>query len=127
MPPEKWVTVDVISCAAPNLRRKPANRYNPERGQTVSITSDELRQIHEQRAKSILSAAAGNGADILVLGAFGCGAFSNDPKVVAKAYSNVLKDYSKYFDLIEFAVFCREYETENYDVFAEVLAKQTRL
>ena len=53
IPPEKWVTVDVISCAAPNLRRKPANRYNPEHGQTVHITSDELQKIHEQRAKSI--------------------------------------------------------------------------
>lgn len=120
-PQEKWVTVDVISCAAPNLRRKPANQYNPECGQTVNITSDELQKIHEQRAKSILSVAAGNGADILVLGAFGCGVFCNDPKVVAKAYANVLKDYRKCFDLIEFAVFCRDYETENYDAFAEVI------
>lgn len=30
MPQEDWVTVDVISCAAPNLRNTPANLYNPE-------------------------------------------------------------------------------------------------
>ena len=121
LPQEKWVKADVISCAAPNLRRKPANRYNPEGGQAVNITSDTLQKIHEQCAKSIFSVAIANGADILVLGAFGCGAFCNDPKIVAKAYSNVLKDYRKYFDLIEFAIFCREYETENYDVFAEII------
>ena len=121
MAPEKWVTVDVISCAAPNLRRKPAIRYNPECGKSVNITSDELRKIHEKRAKSILSVAAVNSADILILGAFGCGAFCNDPKDVAMGYSNVLKDYRKYFNLIEFAIFCREYENENYDAFSELL------
>ena len=66
--------------------------------------------------------AARNGADILVLGAFGCGAFRNDPKVVASAYANVLKECRQHFDLIEFAIFCRGFETENYDAFAEVLS-----
>ena len=122
MPQEDWVTVDVISCAAPNLRKAPANQYNPEGGQAVSILPDDLRRLHEQRARAILAVAADNGVDILVLGAFGCGAFRNDPRVVAKAYANVLKDCSRYFDLVEFAIFCRDFETENYDAFAEMLA-----
>ena len=75
-----------------------------------------------QRARAILAVAADNGVDILVLGAFGCGAFRNDPRVVAKAYANVMKDCRRYFNLIEFAIFCRDFETENYDAFAEVLA-----
>lgn len=122
MPQEDWVTVDVISCAAPNLRNTPANLYNPENGQAVSILPADLQRLHEQRARAILAVAADNGVDILVLGAFGCGAFRNDPRVVAKAYANVLKDCRRYFDLIEFAIFCRDFETENYDAFAEVLA-----
>nr|DAR21907.1 MAG TPA: TIGR02452 family protein [Caudoviricetes sp.] len=116
-----WCMVDVISCAAPNLRNEPANQYNPEAGMAVSILSAELQRIHEQRARAILAVAAAHGADILVLGAFGCGAFHNDPMVVAKAYANVLKDCRRYFDLIEFAIFCRDFETENYDAFAEGL------
>ena len=36
--------------------------------------------------------------------------------------ANVLKDYRRYFDLIEFAIFCRDFETENFDAFAEGLA-----
>ena len=122
MPQEDWVTVDVISCAAPNLRNTPANLYNPENGQAVSILPADLQRLHEQRARAILAVAADKGVDILVLGAFGCGAFRNDPRVVAKAYANVMKDCRRYFNLIEFAIFCRDFETENYDAFAEVLA-----
>ena len=121
MPQADWCMVDVISCAAPNLRNTPANLYNPESGQAVSILPDDLQRIHEQRARAILAVAADNNVDILVMGAFGCGAFRNDPKVVAKAYANVLKDCSRYFDLVEFAIFCRDFETENYDAFTEVL------
>lgn len=122
MPQEDWVTVDVISCAAPNLRNAPANSYNPESGQAVSISPADLQCLHERRARAILAVAAENGADILVLGAFGCGAFRNDPKVVAKAYANVLKDCRRYFERIEFAIFCRDFETENYDAFMEAFA-----
>lgn len=112
-----WVSVDVISCAAPNLRNAPANQYNPENGHAVNIMPDALQRLHEQRARAILAVAAARNADILVLGAFGCGAFRNDPKVVAKAYANVLKDCRCYFDLVEFAIFCRGHETGNYDAF----------
>lgn len=122
MPQEDWVTVDVISCAAPNLRNVPANSFNPESGQAVSLSPAELQRLHERRARNILAVAADNSADILVLGAFGCGAFRNDPQMVAKAYANVLKDCQQHFDRIEFAIFCRDFETENYDAFVEALA-----
>ncbi len=124
MPQEDWVTVDVISCAAPNLRNTPANLYNPESGQAVSILPSDLQRLHEQRARAILAVAADNGVDILVLGAFGCGAFRNDPKVVARAYANVLKNCRMHFDLIEFAIFCRDGEKENYDAFADALGER---
>lgn len=86
------------------------------------MTPEALQRLHEKRARSILAVATRNGADILVLGAFGCGAFRNDPKVVASAYASVLKDCRYHFDLIEFAIFCRSFETENYDAFVEALA-----
>ena len=121
MPPADWCRVDVISCAAPNLRNTPANLYNPESGQAVSIMPDELQRLHEQRASAILAVAADNDVDILVLGAFGCGAFRNDPRVVARAYATVLKDCRQHFDLIEFAIFCRDFDTENYDAFRDEL------
>lgn len=123
MPTEEWFKVDVISCAAPNLRKDVRNRYNVESGNAVSVTDEELYRIHLQRAKHIMSVAAANKVAVLVLGAFGCGAFANNPAVVARAYFDALKDYNSYFDLVEFAVYCRPYETENYQAFYEACYK----
>ena len=64
-----------------------------------------------------MTVTAANHADILILGAFGCGAFANDPHVVAKAMFDALKELGGCFDLVEFAIYCRSYETENYDAF----------
>jgi uncharacterized protein (TIGR02452 family) len=54
---------------------------------------------------------------LLILGAFGCGAFANDPSIVAQTYRNAIDSYRARFDLIEFAIYCRDYETVNYDAF----------
>lgn len=123
MEKKDWVTVDVISCAAPNLRRRPSNAYNSDYGGPVTITSADLYRLHLKRAKHILHVAAANKADALILGAFGCGAFSNDPHVVAKAYRDALKDYKRHFNLIEFAVYCHLGETDNYDEFRRTISK----
>lgn len=117
MEENNWVSVDVISCAAPNLRDVPSNRYNPQNGEPMKLTDREQYDLHLKRAKHILHVAAANGEDILVLGAFGCGAFENNPVPVAKAFHNALQQYGKYFRVVEFAVFCRRYETANYDAF----------
>jgi uncharacterized protein (TIGR02452 family) len=121
MEEKDWVTVDVISCAAPNLRRRPSNAYNSDYGAPATMTSADLYKLHLKRAKHILHIAAANKVDALILGAFGCGAFANDPQVVARAYRDALKDYKRYFQYIEFAVYCRADETENYDAFQRAL------
>ena len=118
-----WVTVDVISCAAPNLRRRPGNRHNPEYGEAAKISQHDLYRLHLKRAVHIMHIAAARNADALVLGAFGCGAFANDPNVVAKAYREAADGYMRYFRLIEFAVYCRADETENYDALKRELSR----
>ena len=114
---EDFVKVDVLTCAAPNLREKPGNLYNFDGDTSIKVSDDELYQIHTKRAKRIVDVAIINNIDILVLGAFGCGAFKNSPCVVAKAYKDILKEYKSYFDLIEFAIFTNEYNKENYLAF----------
>ncbi len=112
LPPEEFVTVDIISCAAPDLRTK---QYN---GTFVEIDRKTLDDLHAKRAEHILRIAAAKGVDILVLGAFGCGVFENDPHTVASAWFRVLMDYKKYFDRVEFAVYCRDREyDENFKAF----------
>ena len=118
---KEFVKVDVLSCAAPNLREQPSNLYNLDNSESVNISDEELYKIHLRRAKHILYIAKYHHIDVLVLGAFGCGAFRNNPEVVAKAYKDVLKEYGKCFDAIEFAIYCSPYDMSNYEIFNNIL------
>ena len=120
---DDWYIVDVITCAAPNLREKPSNRYNSGDGtRAVTLSNRELQVIHEKRLRRILDSAVMNHADTVILGAFGCGAFCNEPQVVATAAANVVRDYMYAFKNIEFAVYCRPSDDSNYRVFNSVLS-----
>lgn len=120
---DDWYIVDVITCAAPNLREKPSNRYNSGDGTRAVKPSDrELQVIHEKRLRRMLDSAVMNHADTVILGAFGCGAFCNEPQVVATAAANVVRDYMYAFKNIEFAVYCRPSDDSNYRVFNSVLS-----
>lgn len=112
--------VNIITCAAPNLRETPANAYNHEVGEKPNITDKQLLKLHEKRARAIFNAAVENGNETIILGAFGCGAFRNNPEIVAQAYKNVLPEYVNYFKNIEFAVFCGR-DSTNYEVFKRIL------
>ena len=114
-------SVDIISCAAPNLRERPSNQYNTGDTVKVQISGDELLKLHEKRASKIFSSAIANGIEILILGAFGCGAFCNDPYIVARAYKNVLPEFKQYFQTIEFAIYCRPTDSINYDAFKSTI------
>lgn len=120
---DDWYIVDVITCAAPNLREPPSNRYNSGDGtRAVTLSDRELQVIHEKRLRRILDSAVINHADTVILGAFGCGAFCNEPQVVATAAANVVRNYMYAFKNIEFAVYCRSSDDSNYRVFNSVLS-----
>ena len=115
-----WYEVDVISCAAPNLREKPSNGMNSGDGdRRAQISPGELHRLHERRLARILDVASANGAEAIVLGAFGCGAFRNDPFVVSAAAAAVVPHYRQLFKAIEFAVYCRPDDTRNYTAFRD--------
>ena len=121
LPENEWYDVDVITCAAPNLRENPSNRYNSGDGdQRLILNNEELYSLHEKRDSRIFDAAASQNVDVLVLGAFGCGAFMNDPKVVAKVMLSLAKKYAHFFKTIEFAVYCPPYDDSNYRAFMEL-------
>lgn len=121
LPEAEWQQVDVITCAAPNLRENPNNAMNPGSDRAIKVTDKELLELHKKRARHMLAVAADNGADILVLGAFGCGAFQNKPEIVARAYKEILPEFQGQFAKIEFAVYCTPRDSRNYDVFKRVL------
>lgn len=113
MNPKDWFRVDVLTCAAPNLRHD-----------TEALSVEEQYEIHCKRARRILSVAALHGVTALVLGAFGCGASRNNPEAVARAYETVLSEFQGYFKLVEFAIFTSSEERRNYTTFAEVFAEE---
>lgn len=108
--PEKFVTVDIITCAAPHVFRN------------VEISDADLYAMHLSRARNILRVCAYNGVDILVTGAFGCGAFHNPPEIVAGAWREALTVYREKFELVVFAVYCAGNETVNYGAFRKVFS-----
>ena len=122
MSKKDWVSVDVITIAAPDLRSR-SNQYAELVGNGTYMNDAELFGYHVKRAIHMLTCAAAKGADILVLGAFGCGAFQNDPKVVARAYKTALEVFPKVFDQVEFAILLPPTGSVNYDVFKSVFDK----
>lgn len=121
MSESEWCKVDVLTCAAPNLRTRPSTRANPGNEIAVHMTNEDLLELHKHRARQLLSAAAAQGDSVLVLGAFGCGAFRNPPAVVAQAYKAILPEFEGYFKLVEFAVYCPPEHPENYNAFKKAL------
>ena len=56
-----------------------------------------------------------------VLGAFGCGVFSNPPELMAKSFKRLIQDkYYQFFTEICFPLIKSNYN-KNYDVFSSVL------
>lgn len=117
-----WYKVNVISCAAPNLRLKPSNAMNPNAGdKPAKLTDKELYELHLKRGRKIFEIAKANGNEVLILGAFGCGAFKNPPQIVAKCYKQLIEEYKDSFDVIEFAIYCSQKDSENYKTFERIL------
>lgn len=107
MPKDEWFNVDVITCAAPYIANR---RYTNKAA---------LKQLFKGRIKNIFESAIDNDVDVIILGAFGCGAFKNPPELVAKAFHEVIdeNDYSSYFKKIVFAIKCNYAKSNNYDIF----------
>ena len=124
LPETKWWNVNVITCAAPNLRTVPSNRMNPFAGsKKANISQEELRELLRKRIERVFEVAIANEAEVLILGAWGCGAFRNPPKLVAEIFGEFTEKYRKCFDTIEYAVFHTEYEKTNYEAFKQEMKR----
>lgn len=98
--PQVWfendILCDVIVCAAPN-KGAAMNYHNVD-----SLTVDRYMR---ERCNAVLQAAAYHCVDTLILGAFGCGVFRNDPQVVSEQFKALLESrYRGSFQRVVFAV-----------------------
>lgn len=101
---------DVITCAAPNWG---ASRR-------LGVTLKENNETISRRIEQVLKVAIANENKVIVLGAFGCGVFKNDPNYVAKEMFRllVIEGYDKYFEEIIFAM--NENKGKNVEAFKTV-------
>lgn len=107
--------VSFLTSPAPNAGE--ALRRDPGAGGLIR------RALH-QRAERVLAVAAHHGARQLVLGAWGCGVFRNDPHEVAEAFHAHLVDgaFAGAFERVLFAVWDRSPDSANRAAFAERFA-----
>lgn len=80
--------LDVITCPAPS----------------AYLGSDKAFSVYYLRVEQIILSAIENGANCIVLGAWGCGAFGQSPILVARAFGEALNKYGGYFRKIVFAI-----------------------
>jgi uncharacterized protein (TIGR02452 family) len=104
-----------LTAAAPNLGA--ILRNQPEHAADVPA-------VLRQRALRVLRVAAAHGHRTLVLGAWGCGVFRNDPATVANAFAEALREVNR-FDRIVFAVSDNRPGTPVYAAFESILTADT--
>lgn len=97
----------VMSCAAPNI--------GAYKGKNMSV--EEYENILLSRIDNILYSAVDNEAEVLILGAYGCGVFRNDPYKMAETFKKLLENkYKGCFKKIVFAII----KGKNLDAFKKV-------
>lgn len=111
---EDSVLVSVMTCAAPMLT------YGME-----GLSDEQYQAMVYGRVAGMLKLAAFLGYKVLVLGAFGCGAFRNDAHIVSDIFYKALKEFDydgrkaeEFFFRIDFAVLSRTRDQYNYKEFA---------
>ena len=103
---------DVLTCAAPN--KKAAQEY-------CNVSNELNSSTLRERIRFVVAIAALNKADTLILGAYGCGVFGQDPYEVAQIFKDIFDKYPYMFNRIVFAIPSKK--SENYKAFKEVFNK----
>lgn len=108
---EEPYELSIVTAPAPNL--KGVQEID------LSLTKDKLSTIITNRATKVLQVAASHGHTNIILGAWGCGAFGNDPVMVAEAFRAALTRVPV-FSQICFAVYDTRTPPVLFDTFKEV-------
>jgi uncharacterized protein (TIGR02452 family) len=102
--------VDFITSSAPNA------------GQILRSHPQDVEKIPEvlrERGAKVLSLAAYNGCDALVLGAWGCGVFRNDPFMVAQMFADYLLPDGLFWGRFKSLLFSVLYSSKSQNILAE--------
>lgn len=98
---EELVTCAVIT--APAVNTGVVKNREPER-------MPEIEGIMKRRIRKVLAIALDNAHRNIVLGAWGCGVFQNDPQDIARYFREVLEEdvFKQRFERVVFAIYARQ-------------------
>ena len=110
---DESVIVSVMTCAAPMITEG-----------TEGLSDEQYQEMLYNRICGMLKCAAYWGYQVLVLGAFGCGAFGNDAQIVSDLFYKALKEFNydgmmakDFFRRIDFAVLDKTPGQYNFNEF----------
>jgi uncharacterized protein (TIGR02452 family) len=113
-------TASMIS--APAVNAGAVRQNEPEQ-------ASQIRPTLERRLQKLLRVAAAHGHGTLVLGAWGCGVFANDPAMIAELFHQALGSggpFAGAFERVVYAVFDRSPGQEVFSTFQRILGPQSR-
>lgn len=117
------VVVDVVTVAAVNLNKN--SYFDNVKNEWIDQPSRKplwYTRLTKKKIRLMLSLAAHNSVDNLILGAWGCGVFKNKPEDVAKMFRSVLQEYPGAFENVIFAIINDKNSVgDNYDIFKKIL------
>lgn len=107
--------LSIITSPAPNAGE--AVRHGRAEGHLVD-------GVLARRARQVLTVAATQGHRVLVLGAWGCGVFRNDPRAVAQTFFDLLRgpDFTGLFDRVVFPIYDRAKPSATRQAFEDAAA-----
>ncbi|KAF7292725.1 DUF2263 domain-containing protein [Mycena indigotica] len=115
------VDVDVLTSAAVNVNALRKSLHLPAERPLPADQDTEVESIMRERMTRILAAFAHNGAEDIVLGSFGTGAFRNRVDFVAKTWAELLAGpFQDVFRCVVFAVIDQGSWRMFKDVFTQI-------
>jgi uncharacterized protein (TIGR02452 family) len=111
---DKSYLVDFITSPAPNAGEIARNQ--PE-------DISKIREVLYERGAKVLSLAVYSGCDALVLGAWGCGVFRNDPSIVAQMFADFLLPEGLFWGKFKKVLFSVLDSTSTQKTFGEFQAR----
>lgn len=104
---EEPFLVSVITAPSPNIRSM------------EHVDKEKLYDVLFHRITKILQVAEKHNHKNIILGAFGCGAFGNDPTMVAQIFKKCLENIN-YFENVCFAIYDIQKDQVNLNAFKKI-------
>ena len=112
---DKVRKIDVITCAAPNYSAD--YKY-------CNVPKEENFRVFKDRIRFVLEIAAENHVDTLILGAYGCGVFGQDPSECARIFKDFLYgEFQNIFDMVCFAII-EDNKNKNLETFKKIFVRE---